>query len=117
MEDRTTSIELLFEKAETYARTNVDLLKLKAIDKSADVLSSLVSRFLIGILVSLIVILMNIGLALWIGDLMGKAYSGFFIVAGLNVIIGLILLKSINRLIKIPVYDSIISQMLKEKSA
>ena len=115
MEDRTTTIESLFEKAETYARTSVDLLKLKAINKSADVLSSLVSKLIIGVVVSLIVILMNIGLSLWIGDLLGKSYTGFFIVAGLNAVICLLLLLFKDKLIKIPVNDSIISQMLKEK--
>ena len=32
MEEQETLIESLFEKAERYAKTNVDLLKMKALD-------------------------------------------------------------------------------------
>jgi hypothetical protein len=116
MDNNTTTIESLLEKTETYVRTNVDLLKLKTIDKSADVLSSLVSRIFIGFIISVIVILMNIGFALWIGELLGKTYSGFFMVSGINVIIGFILLMFKEQLIKFSVYDSIISQISKNNS-
>ena len=51
MEDKATLIESLFEKAEEYAKTNFDLFKLKAIDKSADVVSSIVAKLAIIIVV------------------------------------------------------------------
>ena len=115
MEDRTTLIESLFEKAEVYAKTNVDLFKLKAIDKSADIVSTAAAKIAIIIVASVIIIMMNIGLALWIGELMEKSYYGFFIVAVFYLAIDLVLHFFKDQLIKTPVNDSIIIQMLKEK--
>lgn len=43
MEDEASPIESLFERAETYSKTSINLLKLKAIDKTADIISNLIS--------------------------------------------------------------------------
>ena len=49
MENNTSTIEMLFEKAEDYTRTTAELLKLQAVDKTADVVSSLFSRITVSI--------------------------------------------------------------------
>jgi hypothetical protein len=53
------------------------LVKLTAVDKTADVLSSLISRLTVSIVCA---VLANIGLSLW-WELVGKVYHGFFIVS------------------------------------
>ncbi len=114
METKSTLIESLFEKAEAYAKTNLNLFKLKAIDKSADAVSTIVSTLAVIIFILLTTIMLSIGLALWIGELIGKSYYGFFIVAGFYVLIALIL-HFMPGIIKSPVNDSIILKMLNEK--
>jgi len=114
MEKRATLIESLFEKAETYAKTNLVLFKLNAVDKSADIFSTIVSKLAVIIVVLLIVLLSSIGLSLWIGELVGKLYYGFFIVAGFYVLVALFL-HYVPGLIKSPVNDSIILKMLNTK--
>ena len=81
METKASTIELLFEKAEDYARTTAELTKLTVVDKSADVLSSLLSQMAVGVVVALFSLLINIGISLWLGELLGKTYYGFFIVS------------------------------------
>jgi len=115
MEEKVTLVETLYEKAEIYAKTNIELFKLKAIDKSAEVVSSIASSMVFVILASRISLLINIGLALWIGELVGKIYYGFFIVAFFYVIVMFILYVFRQQAIKTPVNDSLIIQMLKEK--
>ncbi|MCY7408911.1 MAG: hypothetical protein LH473_01435 [Chitinophagales bacterium] len=117
MEEKPTQLETLFEKAEVLAKTTVELYKLKAIDKSADVVASLAASVAIIISISLIGIMLNIGLALWIGELLGKSYFGFFIVAAFYSVVALILFFFKQRLIKTPINNSIITQFLKEKTA
>lgn len=117
MEEKATLLETLFEKAEAYSKTNIDIFKLKSIDKSADVVSSLVSKLAVIIVVSLIALMVNIGLALWIGELLGKTYFGFFAVAGGYILIAIIVSVFRHQLIKTPINDAIIIQMLKEKAA
>lgn len=81
METKASTIELLFEKAEDYARTTAELTKLTVVDESADVLSSLLSQMAVGVVVALFSLLINIGISLWLGELLGKTYYGFFIVS------------------------------------
>lgn len=115
MKTNATTIEQLFEKAEDYTRTSVELAKLTVIDKSADVLSSLMSQMAVAFVVAIVFIFMSIGLSLWIGDIIGKVYYGFFIIAGTNFIIAILLNSNKNQLIKMPFSNAIISKLLKKR--
>ena len=79
MKNYEAHIESLFEKAEDCTKTTLALLKLKAIDSSAEFVSFLVVKFVLFSFICLFIIIANIGVALWIGDLLGKYYYVFFI--------------------------------------
>ncbi|WP_310560821.1 hypothetical protein [Flavobacterium sp.] len=115
MIDNSTPIATLFERAENYGKTTLKLLELNAIDKSADVISYLVSRLAVITTVVLSIIIINIGLALWIGKLLGESFYGFFIIGGFYVILAIFLNLYREQLVKYPVSNSIIKQMLKQK--
>ena len=44
MEDNINLIEPLLERFKDYGKTSIELVKLKSIDKTADILSTLVAR-------------------------------------------------------------------------
>ncbi len=112
MEDKATLINQLIDQAESYGKTSIELLKLKAVDKVADATSSLVSWTIVIVSVALFFMTLNIGLALLIGDLLGKSWLGFFVVAAFYALIALLFLIFRKRWIKKPVSDSVINQML-----
>jgi hypothetical protein len=116
MTDNTTPIATLFERAEDYGKTTINLLKLNAIDKSADVVSSLVSRLAVIMIVVFSVLIVSIGLSLWIGNLLGETFYGFFVMGGFYALIAILLQVFRNQWLKYPVSNSIIKQMLKPKS-
>jgi hypothetical protein len=115
MLDNVTTIEKLFDKAEEYSVTTIELLRLEAIKKSSDVISSVLSKIVIIVSVALSILILNIGLALWLGKLAGENYYGFFIVAGVHLIIGLLVYTFRNSWIKIPITNKIIAKMMQEK--
>lgn len=115
MKSIATPIELLFDRVEDYSKTTLELFKLKAIDKSADVVSSLVSRLTILLVVALFIIIINIGVALWLGEILGKSYYGFFVIGGLYALIAILLHAFRHPWLKTPVSDNIIMQMLKKE--
>lgn len=115
MTDNPTPIATLIERAEEYGKTTIELIKLNAIDKSADVVSSLISRIAVFVAVVLSVMILSIGLALWIGKLLNEVYYGFLIVGGFCLLIALLLHIFRRDWLKYPVSNSIIKQMLKEK--
>lgn len=116
MTDTATPIEMLFERAENYSKTTLELYKLQAIDKSADVVSSLVSRLAVFMGVALSIFIINIGFALWIGKLLDNTYYGFFIIGGFYAFVAILIHAFRHTLIKYPVSNSIITQMLKQKN-
>ena len=114
MEEKDSLIETLFEKLEAYAKINLDLFRLKAINISADMVSSIASKLVVFVVIILIVISLNTGLAFWIGDMLGKTYYGFFIVAAFYVLVALVL-HFVPGIVKSPVNDSIILKMLNKE--
>ncbi|TWI00399.1 hypothetical protein IQ05_01045 [Flavobacterium tiangeerense] len=113
MENNASSIEMLFERAENYTKTSIELAKLNAIDKTADVVSSLISRMAISVVFAMFVFLSNIGLSLWVGKLVGQLYFGFFIVGAFYLALALLLYYFKDKWIKMPISNFIIVKMLK----
>ena len=114
MENNASTIEMLFERAEDYTRTTVELAKLNAVDKTADVMSSLLSRLTVSIVFVLFAFLANIGLSLWIGELVGKVSYGFFIVSSVYLIVAIVLYLFKDQWLKMPISNFIIIKMLKK---
>jgi len=111
METKESIFEPLLERAEAYGKTSFNLLKLKTVDKTSAVLSSFISRLVLGIFCTIFLIMLNIAVALLLGDLLGKSYYGFFIVTGFYGIIGLILYFT-HPSIKETISKQIIQQIL-----
>jgi len=113
METTSTAVELLFEKTEDYSKTTFELAKLKALQTTTDVVTIMLSRISVVIVVALFILVFNVGVALFLGDLLGKAYYGFFIVAAFYLLAALILHFFLHQWIKKPVSDLIITQVLQ----
>ncbi len=117
MNQQTGLIEELIEKVEQYGKTTIELVKLKTLDKSSDVISNLISWLIIATFAVLFFLILNIGLALWIGELMGKSYYGFFVISGFYALLALVFGIFRKQLIKNPVNNSIIEQVLEEEAS
>jgi hypothetical protein len=114
MNTEATPIETLFERAEEYSKTTIELLKLNAVEKTTDIVSSIAVALATMVAALLFTLMINIGIALWIGKLLGGAHYGFFIVAGFYGLAAVLVQLFQVPWIKIPISNSIISQMLKK---
>lgn len=113
METPASQLESLFEKAETFGITTYELSKLKALETTVNVVTSLVSRLAVIAIVGIFVLIMSTGVAFWVGELLGKIYYGFFVVAGFYMVASFVLYFFLHKWIKKPLSDSIISQALQ----
>jgi hypothetical protein len=111
METKTTILEPLIERIEAYGNTTVELAKLKTVEKTADFSSTLISRSLLIIAILAFALMLNVAIALWFGEMLGKNYYGFFIMAVLDAIVALIV-YIIHPSIKSSINNSIIKQLL-----
>ncbi len=111
MEGKTSLLEPLLERAEEFSKTSLELIKLKSVDKTAAVTATIISRLYFGIALALFALILNIAIALWLGDLLGKNYYGFLIIALFYGLMGVILFF-VHPLIKKRINNSIITQLL-----
>jgi len=112
MEKDPTAVEELFYKLKDYIETTFDLFKLKAINKVSGFTSTVIVSIILIILLFLIMICISIGFALLIGLWLGQAFWGFFIMGVLYLIIGLILFASRGKLLKEPISDKFIKELI-----
>jgi hypothetical protein len=90
MEDNVKQIESLLEKATDFGKTSIEILKLKAIDKTSDVISSFIPHSIVFFLTASFFVFLNLGLAFWIGEILGKIYYGFFVVTAFYAVTGIV---------------------------
>lgn len=113
MEENKRMIESLFASTTEYAKTSLELVKLKTLDKATDIVSSAVPNSIVIVLLAIFLLFLNLGMALWLGDILGKSFLGFFIVAAFYVVIGLIIHFFMHKKIKSLVGNYFIKCMLK----
>jgi len=112
MANQTSSLKSLLEQSHEYLETRIDLVKLKTIDKSSDVLSSAAAAIAITVGVLFFIMMASIGIALYLGHILGNLYYGFFIMSGFYAVVILILYACRKQWIKIPVYNTIVKKIL-----
>lgn len=117
MESPATTFATLFERLEEYGKTTFDLYKLRFVDTATDVTTSLIVRLSVILTITLFVLICSVGIALFLGEQLGKSYYGFFIIAGFYLIIGLVLYYFLAKWIKSPIRCSIIKQTLQNDNS
>lgn len=109
----TESIKTLIDQSKDFLETKIELTKLKAIDKSADVLSTVIVMVSIIFLGTLFVIFISIAAALILGSWLGSEYYGFLIVGGVYGLLLLLIFLKKEKWIKTPIANGLINKMLK----
>lgn len=113
MENKPNLIESLLESATDYGKTSYELAKLKAVDKTADLVSSLLPHYIVLVIIASSVLFVSIGLAFWLGEILGRIYFGFLVIAAFYAISGILIHFFMHNWIKKCVSDNFIKQVLK----
>ena len=115
MENETSKevLESLFSRTTDYIETGLNLVKLKAVKKTSEIVSNVVSNIVLCIIFTFFILMVNIGIGLWLGEILHKNYYGFFALAGIYLIIGLIFFAGRNTWLRTPIANSIIKTVNK----
>lgn len=111
MESPSSSTELLFESLETYSKTTFELAKFKALEALSKTIAAVFASLGMVIMLSLFVVLFSIGVAMLLGEVLGKIYYGFFIVAAFYLLVGLLSHFFLYQWIKVPIGNILIKQV------
>ena len=111
MEENAKMIEVLIERATEYGKTSFELAKLKAIDKTADVVSSFIPNFIAVVFLLLFMLFLSVGLAMWIGEILGNTSYGFFVIAAFYCIAAIFIHFVMHKWLKRRVCNNFIKQV------
>lgn len=113
MDENAKLIDSLLEKTTEFVKSHIELAKLRAIDKIADVVSPFVPQIIVFIMVVIFFVFFNLGIALWLGDILNNSFYGFFIVAGFYALIAAIIHFFFSKTIKRNFANNLVKQILK----
>lgn len=113
MSDQEKPIETLLEQTIEHAEKSIKLVKLKTLDKTSEVVSSFIPHSIVLVLIIGLFLFLSLGIAIWLGELMGSNSFGFFVVAAFYGILGLIVHFFMHNMLKKKICDYIIKQVLK----
>ncbi|MBK9105661.1 MAG: hypothetical protein IPL92_14110 [Saprospiraceae bacterium] len=108
-----TEVEELFERLETYSKTTFELAKLKSLEVTTMIVTSLLSKLMVAVAAALFLIVFNIGLSIYLGELLGKPYYGYFLVAMIDLLLAVLLHLFFQPLISKSLGQTIIKQALQ----
>jgi hypothetical protein len=113
--EKESNIEGILFKTGEYIETRADLFKLKAIGTSSNAMASITWRIAILSISMFSLFFLNIGLSIWIGNVLGQLFYGFFIVGTFYLLTGLVIYLFRHAWIKTPVKDLLVKKLLKLK--
>ena len=112
METHTNMIESLLERTVDYGKISLELVKLKAVDKSSNLFSSALAQGILYFFVLQFLLFLNLGLAFWLGEILGKNYYGFLVVAAFYGLTGIVFRIFMYGWMKNRVCNGLIKRML-----
>ena len=111
-------LQALTEASSDYLQLKMRLITLQISEKVSKVLSDFFSLLILVIVFSFGLVLVSVGLAQWIGHLLDKEWIGFFIVGAFYFLLGIILILTKEKMVRMPLLNAIVKGLFKvEKKA
>ncbi len=116
-EDTFTRIESLASHLKEYIDAKIALAKLNLAEKSSKILSNVIATMIVGIIFLFFIFFSSFALGYFLGQKLNNIYFGFLIVAGIYLLLGLIIWFGRERILRVPIMQSIIRQLFKSDEA
>lgn len=109
----TENSEALLKNAGNYANTSLELMKLRILKKMSEVISVLAYRFSVLYFFVMFSLFINIGLALFLGEILNAVYLGFLIMSLFYLMLAAVFYFFRAKLINGPIGNMITGQLLE----
>lgn len=106
--------DILTTNIKDYINTNIQLVKLKVTDKSSGAIGGITAIIVIAFIMMFFLVFLSTALAILISNLLNSPSSGFFIIAGVYLIAGILLMVNREKWIVIPLGNAMIKSMMRE---
>jgi hypothetical protein len=113
MKDTLEKLEGLTDHVKDYVNTRVELTKLRIAEKTSLILGDLIAIGIVAMFFLFVLLFGSIAGAWALSDWIGKPYSGFLIVAGFYLLLGIIVWLARGKFIRFPIMNAIIKKLHK----
>ena len=107
-------LEELTENLNRYMKTNLDLIKYQAAERSCVIGSKLLVNLILLLVVVLLIVFVSLGASVYLSNYFNNNYLGFILVAGFYFLLGFILLIGKRSLMERPLRDKIIRNVFSK---
>ncbi len=107
-------VNRIYDQIETYARSTIELYRLRAIKSFAETFATVSMGVILGLIFSMILLFASIGLGFYLGAVFGGWHYGFFAVAGVYAIFAMIIFIYRVRCLKETITAYILKQIFKD---
>lgn len=115
MQEIFSKIEELFIHLKEYIDNRIAYTKLSAAEKSSKIFANLIAILISILILFFFIVFLSVALAFALAKLTGEYYWGFLIVAGIYLLIGLIVWAAKEKLLRLPIMNTILKQLFKEE--
>jgi hypothetical protein len=111
MSEEFTKIESLLDQAKEYINTRIAQVKLSVAEKVSKLLAAMIAGLVATLVFFFFLLFGSIAAALAIGNKLQSHSLGFLIIAGAWLLLGIMIWKAKNRLIRLPIMNAIIGSL------
>ena len=117
MEDTFAKAEQLAEHVREYINNRMDAVKLNTAEKSSKLAATVIASVVVGIFFFSFLFFASTALAFVFSRLTGELWLGFLIVAAIYLLLGIIVWLLRDRLLQLPIMNSLLQQLFTEEDA
>ena len=117
MEKIFEKVEALVQHLKAYLSTSISVVKLKAADKTSKIAANLIAGVIVFFFLLFFISFASIGFVYLLARWTGEIFWGFFIVSAVYFFLAMLLWKTRERWLRIPILKVIIKQLFKEDTS
>jgi hypothetical protein len=114
MENIVSQLQHLADEVKSYVNVRIDLLKLNVAETASSIIANTMAKVISGIIFLFFLLFGSIALSLFLSSVIGNSYSGFLIVSGIYLALGLLIWYTRKKFIQTPIMNAIIRQLFSE---
>ncbi|MFO7868735.1 MAG: phage holin family protein [Bacteroidales bacterium] len=111
MKLKLEKLEELIGKLTTYTNSTIEIVKLETAQRTSSIIAKLISVLIIGVVISLFVFFLSLGVGMYLSDVFDNTYLGYGIVTGFYLLVAIILIVGRKKLLINHMRDKIIQEI------
>lgn len=115
MEKVFAKTEELADNIKELVNVKLDSVKLTVAEKSSKVASNIISAIIVALIAIFFIVFFSVALAYFLADVLSSTWAGFLIVSAIYLLAAIIVHLTKERVIRIPIMNSILSQLSKDE--